>query len=284
MRGQIIKILSNLYTVKSNGKIYECHSRGKFRNENITPLVGDFVMFDPENNYILEIMPRKNELERPMVCNVDQGLIVTSLKNPDFSTNLLDKLLVVMEFNKIKPIICLTKYDLLNKIEKKEIKKYVKYYTKLGYKVLYNTNLFRIKRLFRNHTTVFTGQTGAGKSSLINKLDKRFNLETGEISKALGRGKHTTRFVQLLEIKGGNVVDTPGFSMIEFNKMTKQDIRDCFLEFKKYSCPFKDCMHLVESDCSVKQQVEKGNILESRYINYKKFVGDKNENIGFVFK
>jgi len=272
MEGQIVKILSNLYTVNSNGKIYECHSRGKFRNNKITPMVGDFVKFDEENNYILEIMPRLNELERPLVSNVDQGLIVTSLKGPDFSTNLLDKLLVVMEHHKIKPIICLTKSDLLNSKEKKEIKKYVKYYKSLGYKVLYNTNLFRIKRLFRGHTTVFTGQSGAGKSTLINKLDKKLNLETGEISKALGRGKHTTRFVQLIELFGGKVVDTPGFSMIEFSGMTKEDIRDSFIEFKKYPCPFKDCMHLTEKECRVKKEVENKNILESRYEDYKKFI------------
>lgn len=272
MEGQIVKILSNLYTVNSNGKIYECHSRGKFRNNKITPMVGDFVVFDEINNYILEILPRLNELERPLVSNIDQGLIVTSLKSPDFSLNLLDKLLVVMEFHKIKPIICLTKYDLLNSKEKKEIKKYVKYYKKLGYIVLYNTNLFRIKRLFKGHTTVFTGQSGAGKSTLINKLDKNLNLETGEISKALGRGKHTTRFVQLIELYGGKVVDTPGFSMIEFNEMSKQDIRDSFIEFKKYPCPFKDCMHLTEKECRVKKEVKNKNILQSRYDDYKKFV------------
>ena len=275
MEGQIVKILSNLYTVNSNGKIYECHSRGKFRNNKITPMVGDYVKFDSENNYILEILPRLNELERPLVSNIDQGLIVTSLKGPDFSTNLLDKLLVVMEYHKIKPIICLTKNDLLNNNEKKEIKKYVKYYRSLGYKVLYNTNLFRIKRLFKGKTTVFTGQSGAGKSTLINKLDKRLNLETGEISKALGRGKHTTRFVQLIELFGGKVVDTPGFSMIEFNGMTNEDIRDSFLEFKKYPCPFKDCMHLTEKECRVKKEIEKNNILESRYEDYKKFISGR---------
>jgi len=272
MEGQIVKILSNLYTVNSNGKIYECHSRGKFRNNKITPMVGDFVVFDEENNYILEILPRLNQLERPLVSNVDQGLIVTSLKGPDFSANLLDKLLVVMEFHKIKPIICLTKSDLLNNREKKEIKKYVKYYKSLGYKVLYNTNIFRIKRLFKAHTTVFTGQSGAGKSTLINKLDKKLNLETGEISKALGRGRHTTRFVQLIELYGGKVVDTPGFSMIEFNGMTKDDIRDSFVEFKKYPCPFKDCMHLTEKECRIKKEVKNKNILESRYEDYKKFI------------
>lgn len=275
MEGQIVKIISNLYTVNSNGKIYSCHSRGKFRNNNITPMVGDFVKFDEINNYILEIKPRLNELERPLVSNVDQGLIVTSLKDPLFSPNLLDKLLVVMEFNKIKPIICLTKQDLLTKKEKKDIKKYVKYYKSLGYKVLYNTNMFRIKRLFKGHTTVFTGQSGAGKSTLINKLDKRLNLETGEISKALGRGKHTTRFVQLLELYGGKIVDTPGFSAIEFNKMSKEDIRDCFIEFKKYPCPFKDCMHLTEKECIVKKEVEKGNILDTRYDDYKKFISGR---------
>ena len=275
MEGQIIKIISNLYTVNSNGKIYECHSRGKFRNDNISPMVGDFVKFDIENNYILEILPRHNELERPLVSNIDQGLIVTSLKDPLFSPNLLDKLLVVMEFNKIKPIICLTKNDLLTKEEKKDIKKYVKYYKKLGYKVLYNTNLFRIKRLFKGKTTVFTGQSGAGKSTLINKLDKKLNLETGEISKALGRGKHTTRFVQLLELYGGKIVDTPGFSAIEFSKMTKENIRNCFIEFKNYPCPFKDCMHLTEKECRIKKEVEKGNILESRYEDYKKFISSR---------
>lgn len=275
MEGQIVKILSNLYTVNSNGKIYECHSRGKFRNNKITPMVGDYVKFDSENNYILEILPRRNELERPLVSNIDQGLIVTSLKGPDFSTNLLDKLLVVMEYHKIKPIICLTKNDLLNSNERKEIKKYVKYYRSLGYKVLYNTNLFRIKRLFKGKTTVFTGQSGAGKSTLINKLDKKLNLETGEISKALGRGRHTTRFVQLIELFGGKVVDTPGFSMIEFNGMTTEDIRESFIEFKKYPCPFKDCMHLTERECRVKKEVKNNNILESRYEDYKKFISGR---------
>lgn len=275
MEGQIVKILSNLYTVSSNGKKYECHSRGKFRNDNITPMVGDFVKFDEENNYILEVLPRKNELVRPLVSNVDQGLIVTSLKSPDFSLNLLDKLLVVMEYHKIKPIICLTKYDLLNSKEKKEIKKYIKYYKKLGYKVLYNTNLFRIKRLFKNKTTVFTGQSGAGKSTLINKFDKTLNLETGEISKALGRGKHTTRYVELMEMFGGKIVDTPGFSMIEFANMKNEDIKKCFVEFDKYPCPYKDCMHLTEKECRVKKEVKNGNILEERYENYKKFISSR---------
>lgn len=272
MKGQIIKILSNLYFVNSGKKIYECHSRGKFRNQNITPVVGDYVIFDEKNQYILEVLPRKNSLIRPLVSNIDQGLIVTSVKKPDFSTNLLDKLLTTMEFHDITPIICLTKWDLLSKNEKKELNKIIKYYKKIGYKVLKNSNLFRIKLLFKDKTTVFTGQTGAGKSTLINRLNKNLNLETGEISEALGRGKHTTRHVELIEMYKGKVLDTPGFSSIDFNDMSNEDIRDTFVEFSLNPCPYKDCMHLNEKECHVKKNVENGKILASRYENYQKFL------------
>ena len=140
MRGQIVKIISNLYFVSSNNKVYECRARGKFRNLNITPTVGDYVEFDEVNNYILDILPRKNNLIRPMVSNIDQAFIVTSLKDPNFSTNLLDKLLVVLEHNNIKPIIILTKNDLLDKEERNKLKHIINYYKRIGYKVLYNYN------------------------------------------------------------------------------------------------------------------------------------------------
>lgn len=272
MQGQIVKILSNLYFVNCDGKIYECRSRGKFRNQNITPTVGDYVLFDHENNYILEILPRKNTLVRPLVSNIDQAFIITSCKSPDFSANLLDKLLVVLEYHSIKPIICFTKYDLLNSSEKKDINNNIKYYKSIGYKVLKNTNLFRIKKLFKNNTTVFTGQTGAGKSTLLNRLNKNLNLDTAEISKALGRGKHTTRHVELIELFGGKVLDTPGFSSIDFSDMSDSEIRDCFIEFNKYPCPFKDCMHINEKECRVIKAVNDDKILSSRYEDYKKFI------------
>ena len=272
MEGQIVKILSNLYFVNSNGKIYECHSRGKFRNDKITPTVGDYVKFDDINNYILEILPRKNTLVRPLVSNIDQAFIVTSCKSPDFSSNLLDKLLVILEFHNIKPIICLTKKDLLSKNELKEIKKIKKYYEKIGYTVLWNTNLFKIKRLFKNKTTVFTGQTGAGKSSLLNKLNKKLKLETGEISKALGRGKHTTRHVELIELFKGKVLDTPGFSSISFEELNNENIKNGFIEFSKYDCPYQDCMHLKEKECKVIEAVKNNKILASRYENYQKII------------
>lgn len=274
MKGQIIKIISNLYFVNCNSEIYKCHSRGNFRNKNILPVVGDFCIIDKDDNYILEILPRKNFLIRPLVANIDQGLIVTSLKTPDFSENLLDKLLLVMEINKIKPIICITKEDLVNEKEKNKYRNILNYYKKIGYDVYYNTQLDKLKRIFKNKTTVFTGQTGAGKSSLFNKLDSRLNLDVGEVSIALGRGKHTTRCVELIEIFDGKLVDTPGFSSIDLSIFFNEQIRDNFIEFKNYICKYSNCTHTNESieECSIKKAVESGKILKSRYENYLKFL------------
>ena len=272
MEGQIIKILSNLYTVNSNGTNYLCHVRGKFRNDNITPTVGDYVMFDDANLYILEILPRKNTLLRPLVSNIDKCIIVTSCKDPNFSSNLLDKLLVVLEFHNIEPIICLTKLDLLSDKELKEIDIIRNYYQSIGYTVLDNQNVEDIKKILKDSTVVLTGQTGAGKSSLINKLDSKLELATGEISKALGRGKHTTRHVELIEMYGGKILDTPGFSSIDLSNLTKENIKDGFIEFSKYNCEYSDCMHIKENECKVIEAVNNNKILRSRYENYRKFM------------
>ena len=270
MEGKIIKIISNDYTVLANNKTYVCKSRGKFRNQNITPLVGDIVCFDEKNNYILEIKKRKNELVRPPVSNIDQAVIITNVK-PTFNTNLLDKLLCIIEYNNIKPIICFTKLDLLNEQELSEIKKYMEYYQKIGYDVYDNREIEKIKKIFKNKITVFTGQSGAGKSTLLNKINENLNLKTDEISIALGRGKHTTRHVELLEIENGLVADTPGFSSIDFIGMTNEDIRDNFIEFNEYKqdCKYRDCMHLNEDECNIKNNQ---NICNTRYNNYKNFV------------
>lgn len=275
MQGKIVKILSDTHFVKTNQTIYECKCRGKFRNQGITPLVGDFVLFDSDQHIITDILPRKNALIRPSVANIDQGFLVTSVKHPDFSTNLLDKLLVVMEYYHVKPIICITKMDLLTEEEQTKIRLIMNYYQKIGYVVVENTEVEQIKTLFQNKTTVFTGQTGAGKSSLLNRLDANLQLETGEISLALGRGKHTTRHVELIELFGGNVLDTPGFSSLDFSYMTKEDLRDSFVEFSHFPCKYQDCMHLKENECSVKQAVQNGEILESRYETYQKLMSEK---------
>lgn len=269
VQGKIVKQISNDYTVKVNDELIVCKARGKFRNLGITPLVGDIV--ELENNYILNILPRKNELIRPSIANVDQAVVVTSTYIPAFSTDLLDKLLCVIEYNNILPIIYISKLDLLNKEEIENINKYIDYYKKIGYKVY--TDL-TIKEIFKNKITVFVGQSGAGKSTLLNKLDKNLNLQTGEVSFALGRGKHTTRHVELIDLLGGMIADTPGFSKLSFIDMKNSDIRDNFIEFNDYKeyCEYKDCMHNLEDNCEIKRQVKCGNILESRYNNYIKFI------------
>lgn len=273
MIGKIVKQISNDYTVKVYNKLYICKARGKFRKLGITPLVGDNVEIDEKNNYILDVLKRKNELIRPSISNIDQAVIVTSVKIPDFSSNLLDKLLNIIEFNNIKPIICFTKLDLLNEDELKYIKGIQDYYRKIGYDVYNNTDE-NLKEIFKDKITVFAGQSGAGKSSLLNRLDSNLNLEIGEVSYALGRGKHTTRHTELIEILDGLIADTPGFSAINFEGMTASDIRDNFIEFNEYkgACEYKDCMHINEKKCGIKENVKNKNILESRYENYLKFI------------
>lgn len=274
MQGKIIKQISNDYTVLVDNNKYVCKARGKFRNLGLTPLVGDEVIINDEK-YILEILERKNELKRPSISNIDEAIIITSLKHPDFSSNLLDKLITVIEYNNIKPVIIFTKKDLLTKDEYEILKPYINYYKSIGYEVYMNDEIENIKKIFKNKVSVFTGQTGAGKSTLLNKLDTNLNLKTNEISMALNRGKHTTRHTELIEIEGGLVADTPGFSALDFDDMTKEDIRDNFIEFNNYrhDCPFNDCMHVHEKNCKIKEKVEDGTILKSRYENYLKFIG-----------
>lgn len=268
--GQIIKIVSNLYTVETPSGLYECRARGKFRNDSITPLVGDFVVIDADNSYILEIKKRKNELSRPLIANVDVALVLTSVKEPNLSLNLLDKELLCITNANITPVICLSKTDLLEKSEKTEIKEIVKYYKKIGYKVVTNRNIFAIKRALKGKTVVITGQTGAGKSTLLNKLDKSLDLKVSPISTALGRGVHTTRHVELFKIGKIHIADTPGFSALDLN-FPKEKLKYLYPEFLDKTCRFDDCEHTKEAHCGVKDAYDKGEILKSRYENYLKF-------------
>ena len=274
MEGLIIKNISNDYTVLANNNYYNCKARGRFRKDNIIPLVGDHVIFDEKEKYIKEIKTRKNMLIRPSVANIDQALIVTSVKEPELSTVLLDKMLTIISYNNIKPIICFTKTDLLNEKEILEFTKLKDYYESIGYQTVINIEKETILKLFKNKVTVFTGQSGAGKSTLLNNLDKNLTLKTGEISKVLGRGKHTTRHTELFQVASGFVVDTPGFSSLDFNEMTKMDIRDNMNEMfdNLEYCKYRDCMHLNEDGCMVKEKVNQGIVLKSRYDNYKNFI------------
>ncbi len=276
MIGQIIKQVSNDYTVLKDGKTYICKARGKFRNMKVIPLVGDFVKFDINQLYITEILPRKNELLRPSIANIDLAVIITSVKSPDFSTTLLDKLLVMIEYHNIKPIIIFTKIDLLNQEENIQIESYITYYKKIGYTCYINTEIEKIKKIFKGKVSVFTGQSGAGKSTLLNRLDKDLSLKTNEISKALGRGKHTTRHTELLLMLEGMIADTPGFSSLDLRGMTKLEIRDHFIDFNMYRdhCKYKDCLHDRETECIIKEKVNSKDILQSRYNNYIKFINE----------
>ena len=269
MDGKIIKIISNKFTVLAN-KRYECIARGKFRNQKVTPIVGDNVIFDDKKQIILDIKPRKNSLVRPPVANIDQAVIVVSVKEPDLDLYLLDKLLCIVEYNNIKPIICFTKVDLLK--DKSKFEDIKNYYKKIGYMVFENKDK-DLKQIFKDKITVFAGQSGAGKSTLLNILDESLNLKTGTISYALGRGKHTTRHVELINLLGGWCADTPGFSSLSLSEMDIKHIKDNMIEFHNLSskCAYRDCMHDKEEECEIKKQVGK-YILESRYENYIKFI------------
>lgn len=271
-QGQIITLQKNQYIVKSDDLKVSCVIRGKIRQQQLLPRVGDFVLFDENKKVIEKILPRKNSFLRPLVSNIDQAIIVTSVKEPDFSLSLLDRLLTLMELAKVEGIICLTKLDLISDIEKKDILEKMNYHQELGYKVVVNTDLDSIKELLKDKTSVFIGQTGAGKSTLLNKLSPDWKLKTGEISKALGRGKHTTRTVELFEFLDGQVLDTPGFSALNFEGYKREDIKEAFREFKLYTCPFKDCSHTKEGECEIKRQVELGNIMRSRYQAYLQYL------------
>ena len=283
MKGQIIKVISNDYSVKYDDKVVVCKARGVFRNKNITPLAGDYCLFDEENKLITDILDRKNELKRPPVSNIDYAIVVMSTVEPEFSTNLVDKMINIIEFSNIKPIICISKSDLY--IDDK-IKKYISYYKSIGYNVFYNTETDKILEYIKDKTVILTGQSGAGKSSLLNRLDSNLNLKTDEISMALGRGKHTTRAIEFYEVEGSLIADTPGFSSLNFDELTKEDIRDNFIEFNNYrdKCKYRDCMHIKEDDCEIKNLVG-STILKERYEDYVDFIKEKeNGDISFNSK
>lgn len=281
MIGRIIKNISNQYTVEANDKSYDCRARGVFRKNGLTPLVGDIVEFDEEDLYILSIQKRTNELTRPTIANVDRCIIVTSLKEPAFSASLLDKMLTNVYLSNITPIIVFSKYDLLDESERRDFDLIVEYYKSIGIEVFFNTEIRKLEDALSGLTVTLTGQTGAGKSTLINKLDNTLNLKTDEISSALGRGKHTTRHVELFKVHDYYIADTPGFSALDI--IDDQDnIRFAFKEFENDKCKFRDCKHLNEIGCYVKEQVNLGNILKSRYESYKGMMD--NENVSNISK
>lgn len=287
--GIVYQAKSGFYYVWSEHQRYATKPKGLFRHTNERPLVGDRVIFeyDPydevSESRLIEILPRQNAFIRPSVSNVDHAMIVTSLVQPDFSYNLLDYFLVTAEQYNIKSIVILSKYDLLiDSIGEDEARERVEYiqqlYEPIGYpvKVFDNTHstASSIGNLIGEGIYVLMGQSGVGKSSLLNQLLPNANIETNEISDSLNRGKHTTREVTLYPYNEGLLADTPGFSSIEFQNLAREDIQHLFPEIARASvdCKFRSCMHLQEPQCSVKEAVEQGEIVQSRYQNYAQIV------------
>ena len=270
MTGRIVKIISNKYTVSCDGVKYDCVPRGKFRYEKLIPKVGDIVDINTDTLTIDSIHERINELKRPEVVNIDIAIIVTSLTRPDFSSYLLDKMIANVVLKDIKPVVVLTKADLLSESEIKKFEPIIDYYNSIGIPTMLNSELDKLFSIIKGSLVTLTGQTGVGKSTLINKIKPDLNLETNDISEALGRGKHTTRHTEIYDFNDFFIVDTPGFSALDLD-ILKENLRFAFFEFDN-SCKFNDCMHINEKGCRVKEQLENKEILDSRYENYKRMV------------
>ena len=284
MQGRIIKSLAGFYYVESDGVVYQTRARGNFRKKGQTPYVGDFVDFSAEDHsegYILAIHDRKNSLVRPPIVNIDQAVVIMSAKEPDFNANLLDRFLVLLEHKAIEPIVYISKMDLLTSPD--EIAVIQKQYQEIGYQ--FCTFLDELLPLLTDKVTVFMGQTGVGKSTLLNKIAPDLKLETGEISDSLGRGRHTTRAVSFYNVNGGKIADTPGFSSLDYEITNAEDLNKAFPELRRLSrlCKFRSCTHTHEPSCAVKDAVESGELWQSRYDNYLQFLSE-NENRRETYK
>lgn len=271
--GTIIKGIGGFYYVKTEGDVIECHARGKFRKDELSPIVGDRVeisLNSDNTGHIMKIHPRKNFLIRPGVSNVDVLLLVSAAKSPLPDFSLLDKLLVIAESKNIKAVICLNKTDLA---DTQEVQEFISAYAKAGYPCVCASaktgeGVDEIRDIIKGHTTAFAGLSGVGKSSLLKRITG-IDLKTGDVSK-IQRGKHTTRHVELIEAAEGLVFDTPGFSRLEADEIRAGDLWQYFPEIAELhgNCKFRTCNHIGEKGCLVKEAVESGNIALSRYENY----------------
>lgn len=273
LQGTIIKGIGGFYYVESAGTVYECKARGVFRKKRITPLVGDFVRIsvnENSENTVDEIHTRKNFLNRPPVSNIDNLIIVISTTEPKPNFLVADRLIANAEYKNIEPVIAISKGDILPSDDVKSV------YAKSGIRVVSldeNGSIDELAALMKGKTTAFTGNSGVGKSTLLNRLDPTLNLSTAPISQKLGRGRHTTRQAELFKVCGGFVVDTPGFSSFDFEKnelIPKNELAYCFREFREYlnGCKFSTCSHTGDKGCKICEAVADGKISEVRHADY----------------
>ena len=273
--GIIGKGIGGFYYVYYNDLIIECKIRGIFRNKKITPIVGDNVVFEmvsESKGIINQILERKNSISRPSVTNVDQVILVFSIIHPEPNMLFIDKMITFLESKGIEVIICINKIDLDNDENYREI---FKIYSNVGYRVLTlsakkHIGLDKLKVVLDKKISSLAGASGVGKSTILNAI-LDINVQTGDLSKKIERGKHTTRHVELFKVNGGYILDTPGFSTFELDKIDKDSLKNYFREFINYynTCRFKGCNHINEPDCRVKQAVLDGNIDSGRYDRYK---------------
>ena len=288
MTGKIIKGIAGFYYVHVEGKgIYECRAKGIFRNEKIKPLVGDNVEMevldekDMEGS-ILRILPRSSTLIRPAVANVDQAMIIFAIVKPNPNFNLLDRFLIRMERQHLPTVICFNKQDIASPEEKEALRKA---YETCGYHVLFisaleNEGLEQVKGILAGKTTTVAGPSGVGKSSLINQLAPAANMETGEISAKIERGRHTTRHSEIIALgEETYIVDTPGFTSLDISEITKEELGQYYPEVVQYEpyCKFSGCAHITEPSCGIKDAVEEGKISKVRYENYKELYRELKE-------
>lgn len=278
MQGKIMKGIAGFYYVHTAAGLVECKAKGIFRKEQIKPLVGDNVeirLVDEENllGNIVRILPRSNALIRPAAANIDQALVIFAIVKPNPNYNLLDRFLITMEKQKLPSVICFNKKDIATDNERQELSGA---YGSCGYQVLFvsgkeKQGMEEIREQLKGKTTVVAGPSGVGKSTIINALYPKANMETGEISRKIERGKHTTRYAQLFALGEETfIMDTPGFTSLNLSEMEKEDLQSFYPEFKDYEkkCRFGGCAHINEPVCGVKAALETGKISKVRYDNY----------------
>ena len=274
MEGIIIKGIGGFYYIKTDEGIIECKARGKFRYNSLKPMVGDRVTIKVENGkgVIEDIHERSSELIRPTVANVTQAFVVFAIKNPDINLDLLNRFLTLCEYNDIHAVVCLNKEDLCTEEEKENLKELI---NDIGYEVLFinakeGKGFDALKERLEHNITVLCGPSGAGKSTLLNSFIDREHMETGSVSEKIGRGKHTTRHSELIDVDNGYLVDTPGFTTLDVNFIDRDSLKYCFPEFNDYNnlCKFNGCNHYKEPKCAVKEAVEEGKINKLRYDFY----------------
>ena len=274
MEGIIIKGIGGFYYIKTDEGIIECKARGKFRYNSLKPMVGDRVTIKVENGkgVIEDIHERSSELIRPTVANVTQAFVVFAIKNPDINLDLLNRFLTLCEYNDIHAVVCLNKEDLCTEEEKENLKELI---NDIGYEVLFinakeGKGFDALKERLEHNITVLCGPSGAGKSTLLNSFIDREHMETGSVSEKIGRGKHTTRHSELINVDNGYLVDTPGFTTLDVTFIDRDSLKYCFPEFNDYNnlCKFNGCNHYKEPKCAVKEAVEEGKINKLRYEFY----------------